>query len=495
MESTGTFDGRRSAGHARRQRGAIAVMFAITLLIMLMFCALALDIGRAYNRRVELQTIADAAAMAAAAELDGTADGVDDAVARAGQVVNSLKFDYNKTTVEWSAAALEFSNSATAPDGDWLDAASARTAPANVRFTRVNTNNFDTDMGLIDTVFVQAFMDEVPTVRSGGRAVAGRSSLNITPLAICAMSPLRAESRNNGAPANAELVEHGFRRGVAYDLMRLNPNGTSPENFVVNPINLPGTTGSSLYTETEFVRPYICSGTVAMPRISGGAISVKRPFPIGSLFNDLNSRFDLFGSSTCSPRTAPPDFNVKPHAFDTVAWMNPAQTVQTAAETVTRGKLETVADLPMGAAGGTSTNYGPLWSYAKPVRYSAYSAGSPEPDSGYPTFGASTATWAALYNPGTPAPTNYPSPQPNLSSSGVNFLRPALGNQPGLRKRRVLNIPLLSCPVAAGTQTTATVLAVGRFFMTVPATATSLPAEFAGLVPVEGLRGQVELYP
>jgi hypothetical protein len=61
-----------------------------------------------------------------------------------------------------------------------------------------------------------------------------------------------------------------------------------------------------------------------------------------------------------------------------------------------------------------------------------------------------------------------------------------------LRDRRVLNIPLLACPVGGGT---ATVLAVGKFFMTVPATATSLYAEFAGTVSPGTLGTDVELYP
>jgi hypothetical protein len=36
---------------------------------------------------------------------------------------------------------------------------------------------------------------------------------------------------------------------------------------------------------------------------------------------------------------------------------------------------------------------------------------------------------------------------------------------------------------------------VGRFFMTVPATSTSLSAEFAGAVPLSTLSGVVELQP
>jgi hypothetical protein len=61
--------------------------------------------------------------------------------------------------------------------------------------------------------------------------------------------------------------------------------------------------------------------------------------------------------------------------------------------------------------------------------------------------------------------------------------------------RDVVNVPLLSCPVAGTTGVPATVLAVGRFFMTVPATALTLHAEFAGIASEKTLTGPAELYP
>lgn len=63
-----------------------------------------------------------------------------------------------------------------------------------------------------------------------------------------------------------------------------------------------------------------------------------------------------------------------------------------------------------------------------------------------------------------------------------------------VRGRRVLNVPLLSCPIVPGARATATVLCVGRFFMTVPATPTTLYAEFAGLLPARRLAGKVETF-
>lgn len=55
----------------RQQSGAFMVMMAIMLAVLIGFAALALDVGRVFVLRAEMQNAADAAALAAAAELNG----------------------------------------------------------------------------------------------------------------------------------------------------------------------------------------------------------------------------------------------------------------------------------------------------------------------------------------------------------------------------------------------------------------------------------------
>jgi len=69
----------RSSGKTpllRHQRGAFAAMTMLLILVICGFCGFAIDLGRMYNRKVELQTVADTIALAAARELDGTTAGV-----------------------------------------------------------------------------------------------------------------------------------------------------------------------------------------------------------------------------------------------------------------------------------------------------------------------------------------------------------------------------------------------------------------------------------
>ena len=71
-----------------RQRGAIAIMISVMILVILGFIGLAIDLSRLYNRKVELQTVADTAALAAARKLTGATSGIDDAVTAAGAIAS-----------------------------------------------------------------------------------------------------------------------------------------------------------------------------------------------------------------------------------------------------------------------------------------------------------------------------------------------------------------------------------------------------------------------
>jgi hypothetical protein len=344
---------------------------------------------------------------------------------------------------------------------------------------------------------------EFATVNASSNSIAGRSTINAIPLAICAMSNAPASQRINSATV-VELVEYGFRRGVSYDLKNLSPGGAAPlapANFVVNPLAQPGTAGSAADMQPAAVGPYVCTGTLGIPRVTGDTIAVAASFPLDSLYKQLNSRFDQYEDALCNFRAAPPDINVKPYISSSIPWLlTPVGTQQSAAcnggavgvscTAPAATKLQTIAELPY--PNGTAAEYGPVWAYAKAVPFSAYSSGVPEPSpNGYAPF--TTTSWPTLY--GGQTAQSYPSGSltPYKAGNGANFAAPDPSHKPGAKDRRVLNVPLLNCSVMPSSS--ATVLAIGKFFMTVPATATTLAAEFAGAVPVDKIGGKVGLFP
>lgn len=460
---------------AGNQRGVFAPMTGVLLTLIFGLCAMALGLSQLYNRKIEMQAIANSVALAAARELDGTNDGMTVALQKAATTAKRFTVNY-KDKVVWSDDAISFSG---VPTGDWV--APGGGDPAKMFFVRVDTAMLGGPSSSIAPVFAQ-FLSEMGTVQISANAVAGRVGVTVLPLAICALNNAPATNRSS------ELVEYGFRRGVPYNLMRLNPLGNNGENFLIDPIVAPGAAASVHNTSLAVVGPFVCSGKMWMPRVTGGDIQVTRPFPIEALYKHLNSRFDQYPEGLCSPNGAPPDMNVR--AF-TGTWMSPTQTAPHAAE-YGENKLLTVAESE--SAPASSNMWGALWSYAKAVKYSSYQPGKPEPqapNAGYATF--ATADFPTLYDAGVTT-SGYPGLLAGGSPYKAFVTNPPRNKALAEENRRVLNVPLLSCPVASGTNVAAEVLAVGKFFMTEPATSTRIVAEFAGIAPAQTLVDQVELF-
>jgi hypothetical protein len=403
-----------------------------------------------------------------------------------------LKYQGNKYFI-WNDAALSFS-SAPSRSGTWVPAADALINPKTLFFAKVDTTGLAAAAGEVHPIFMPILSSSLGTVSISDIAVAGRTTVNVTPLAICAMSPDAVTERTNSGLATTEVVEHGFRRGVSYDLMQLNPNAETPARYLINPVIAPDAYSSVF--DTSLIGQFICTGTMWVPRITDGDIRVSPlpdSSPLASLATHLNSRFDDYSGALCSPNGAPPDFNVKSYAYDKASgapWMSPATGRAAARTTITRHKLETIADLSDPPSGTVAGDYGPLWAYTKAAKYSAT-----VPAGGYAPF--ATTDWAKLYKSG-PSASGYPSSSstPYTASGGSNYMAPATSRlEISAEQRRVLNVPLLSCPVPSGSNVPARILAVGKFFMTVPATSDTLIAEFAGLVPKQSFAGIVELYP
>jgi hypothetical protein len=483
-----------------RQRGAIAVIFAVLLPVIIVFYGLALDLARIYSRKAEMQAIAGTMAIAAAKKLNGTALGITDAVAAAGDVllegddpVFRPKVAY-VNTMAWSGAGIAFSRTADGSTG-WLDAGAAAAAPNGLAFVRVDTGAFDASYGAVDMLFVQVLSTSLTTIRVAHTAVAGRGRLNVTPLGICAMStaPNHITSRSNAAGFD-ELLEYGFRRGVGYNLMALNPQSgsTTGATFLVDPIALNGSGTSPKNLTLATVSPYVCTGTMAVPRLVGETVNVQSGFPLSSLVSQLNSRFDQYTGNKCDASTAPPDKNVKQYtAGSSLGWMSPAlPATSQSAEKDTSVRLQTKADLAWPNS-LTTAQSGPLWAYAKPVPWSSYTAGQPEPAGGYTPFPTTQASWDGLYGSAVKLGAYPTASTPYASMTSV----PSLTHRPGVASRRMLNVPILDC--ATMPSSTATVLAIGKFFMTVPAvssgTTNTISAEFAGATSQVQAGGPVEL--
>jgi len=469
---------------AHKQSGTIAVMTALALPALIGMCGLALELAMIYERQAQMQQIADAAALTAAQRLDGTAAGVQLAYEDATRVTIDRQVYGVSRYFMLDASTLSF---AADLSGAWLDYAAARSAPAGLRYARVDLAT----QGGGYTTLPQAFgtlLGSSATTTVNARAMAGPNGMRVLPLAICAASGAPVATRNNGGGL-LERVEYGFRYGVGYNLLALNPaaGAASGEYFLVDPVSPPGSAAVASSTDDSQVAPFMCAGKLAYPSLAG-ALNLRRGASFG-LWRQLNSRFNVYGGAdACKPNSAPPDTNVREYRGAQANWMSSSPTHASASSsTPAAGKpLLTVADGAPILPAIAPSQYGTLWVY-----------GAAKKDNGSSTFSASA--WPTLYpsssalGSATPWPgTGGTGPAPYTGASSSTA---PVGN-PGRANRRVLYVPLLSCPVAAGVYVNGTVLAVARFLLTAQASATEVPGEFAGILSaseVSALAADVEI--
>ncbi|HEX9101519.1 MAG TPA: pilus assembly protein TadG-related protein [Polyangia bacterium] len=129
-----TARGRTGARRPRdRQRGNIAILFALLLPVLLGFAALVIDLGHGWQVRNQLQNDADSAALAGVRDLDGTA-------ARFATAINSAVQYAALNSANGSSVTLPASNVTL---GNWnfntrtFTAASASTPPYKVNAVSV----------------------------------------------------------------------------------------------------------------------------------------------------------------------------------------------------------------------------------------------------------------------------------------------------------------------------------------------------------------------
>lgn len=466
-----------------REQGAVAVVFGLAVVVLFAMGGLVLDLGHLYIAKTELQNAADAAALAAAKDLNEHAAGITSAVDKAQKIALKNKYNFS-TDVTLASSDIEFGPS---PDGPWFSVSNATASPQGLTFAKV-----DTGAKVLDTYLMR--VAGINTVSTSGVAVAGRFVVDVTPMGVCAIDPL---NRTTVMPGTNELVEWGFRRGITYNVPALGPLGAAGVPILLNPVDSPPVACSPAHSSANFTAPFVCQGNSAVG--AGTTVYANTGGSYGPIEKAINSRLDEFpGGTACDPVTAPPDSNVKDYGIAATPpglpadWMNPDPIKQSISiDTTTQKPLNWPANPPAAA------DFGVLWSYAHAVQ----GAGSaPNYTPGTPFV---PADWATLYNPGLAADTSatgYPvsaaippfsvgtQAAPYNQISGNYFKAPPV-HPPGTRNRRVIKLVIVDCGGLGGGGLSCAplpVTGIGKFFLQSRADLTGgtkkLYAEFAGLV-------------
>lgn len=500
-----------------QQGGAVAVMVAAGLVMIIGFLALVMDLGHLYLARTGQQNAADAAALAGAKELDGSQAGIDNAVAWAQKLTaqgsgdNTGKRNQFFGGLGWedvvlNQADIHFSDSPYS--SDWKNMADAKNQPASLYFIKVDTRSGD-----MDTWFARIW--NIFFTSTYGSAVAGRFMTPITPIGVCALRADREAWVQYESGGDRYKVELGYMRGVSYDLMSINNtlSGLAPGTALY--VHPTATTDAGCQTSqgnADFAAPFLCTGRSAISGGAGSTVYTNTGLAAGKSISALNTRFDQYGpplDSSLDRTVCPPDANIReyqpgpPVNGAATNWMIPKPEQMAAyglenwlagppGTNVVRNPLTTPppavvnANINAGGCGGNcDDNYGVLWSYTRPVR---------------PSGSFAPTDWPTLYPTGPTSPA-YVEPSPywyGLANQGnpIYFRAPTPAVSQSPNPRRVLNVVIVQCPApSGGICRPLTVLGVGRFFMQRTANVSGwIAGEFAGLVPEAELSQDIRLY-
>lgn len=491
-----------------RQGGAVAVMVGFSIVLLVGFLAMVIDLGHLYVAKTELQNAADAAALAGARELNGSKLGVQNAITAAVAVARKNNFDLQNKPVGTQATegGLVISVGSCPKDTgcNWMLASAVSTDAdaADKTFLKVDTRDPNVDRNL-DTWFAPIW--GILKTGTFGMAVAGRNVLDVAPIGVCAIDvDTSVDPHVCGGPGK----ECGFLRGVAYNVPELNPLAVTPDVMYINPVNAPPDDCSTIdpsWNSRDHMAPFLCTGKSLVVRSLPGWVFVNTGTQAASM-KEINSRFIVDNTSKCDVSTAPPDENVKEYPYSGLPrdWMEPGGSSFPSQQGITidpathlpRNYLPPVGYSARPPSPGGFDQWGALWSYARERNWSIGNdyglcdwGDNTSVPAGEPCNGVSGAN---LY--GGQADQNQPEGYPTTLSpyaqkSGKYFEGPPGANR--MENRRVLNLAIIDCKAPVTTDCgnkgiALPVLAVGAFFMPVKADFTGTPkklyGEFGGIV-------------
>ena len=184
----------------RRERGFTLITMALASVALVGVLGLSVDLGRLFIAKNETQQYVDAAALAAALQLDGTSTGISSAKSAVTNSAN--RWNFGSSTI--SSPTVQF---ATTSSGTWSNTPATPTDYAYVQVTAT----VSAPLYFLPLIVSSTSQSLVST------AIAGQVSLTTIPQGL---APFTAVSTNNTAPS------FGLTVGDEYDLQWPQFNGS-----------------------------------------------------------------------------------------------------------------------------------------------------------------------------------------------------------------------------------------------------------------------------
>ena len=268
------------------QRGAVLVMVAIGMGVLVLMAGMALDSGHAFLNKTRLQNATDAAALAAAKSLDETGNttlattearqafGLNASASGSGELNDSYRSGNGdiQITVEYSATLPPFTAGA-----------------ANGPFVRVRATGFVMPAWLVRVGGILEKTVSASAVAGPRTLTSGSTVCNIAPMMVC------------GNPSPSAGPMWGYTENEAVVLKKSTSGGQSsvgPGNFQLIQVGGPG---------ANVVRDNM-AGSYNACLIGGNTIQTQPGNETGPVVQGLNTRFGQYSGSMHNSQSAfPPD--------------------------------------------------------------------------------------------------------------------------------------------------------------------------------------------
>lgn len=264
----------------RDERGSVLAVSTLGMLAFLLATGLCVDISHFYLVKSELQNAADAAALAAASNLNSDDGGITKATDVAVASFNNYEFNKNQATITRTDVRFAV-NLSDFDAGQDMSEAAAKPVASRVRFVKVSV-----PAKTIHVYFSSVVLGGSHDV--GADAVAGMSVAPNYFEHIIPVSVVTSDDGNDILPGNM------------YTIRRAPGNGVSPGNYQILAIDGSGASDD---------RTGLANGVNKDVGV-GDVVDTKPGVSAGAVRQGLNTRFGIY-QGPVDPSVSPPDMNVK----------------------------------------------------------------------------------------------------------------------------------------------------------------------------------------
>jgi len=279
----------------RKERGAVAIMVALAIVALIGFVGLALDLGKLYVVKSELQNSSDSCALAAARDLTGAT--IDLSVSEAAGIAAG---HYNYAFFQSAPVQLSVNNNVSFTDSlsNAFLTKSAVSSPATMKYVKCTTS-----LTNIPNWFIQV-LDMIPGVSIANAAVSASAVATISPAQTTCAIPIFVCKA--GTQVSPPLAGQSYTQG-----QWISSKTGSPPSYGAGNFGWAALDGSN---SANSIRDELTSNYCSLPAVGA---SIGSPGNMVSDSSAWNTRFGIY-ANPFSQSGATPDFTG--YAYNTTNW-------------------------------------------------------------------------------------------------------------------------------------------------------------------------------